>query len=57
MYGPYLIHPNVDIDDEEYIYEFLIGNVKYKFNVGVKMIVSWNVDNFTEAILTLEGLI
>ena len=57
--GPYLISPNIDIDDEEYIYEFLNPdtNVRYKFAViGENDYGMGNVDNFTEAILTLEGL-
>ena len=45
--GPYIIFPKIDIDDEEYIYEML----NPESNVGIG-----NVDNFTEAILTLEGL-
>ena len=57
--GPYLISPNIDINDEEYIYEFLNPetNVRYKFAViGENDYGMGNVDNFTEAILTLEGL-
>ena len=57
--GPYLILPNININDEEYIYEFLNpdSNVRYKFAViGENDYGLGNVDNFTEAILTLEGL-
>jgi len=57
--GPYLILPNININDEEYIYEFLNpdSNVRYKFAViGENNYGIGNVDNFTEAILTLEGL-
>lgn len=57
--GPYLILPNININDEEYIYEFLNpdSNVRYKFAViGENNYGLGNVDNFTEAILTLEGL-
>jgi hypothetical protein len=57
--GPYLILPNININDEEYIYEFLNpdSNVRYKFAViGENNFGLGNVDNFTEAILTLEGL-
>ena len=57
--GPYIIYPKIDIDDEEYIYEMLNpeSNVRYKFAViGENNYGIGNVDNFTEAILTLEGL-
>ena len=57
--GPYLISPNINNDDEEYIYELLNpeNNIKYKFAVvGENDYGIGNVDNFTEAILTLEGL-
>ena len=57
--GPYLIYPKIDISDEEYIYEFMNpeSNVRYKFAiVGENNYGIGNVDNFTEAILTLEGL-
>jgi hypothetical protein len=57
--GPYIIYPKIDIDDEEYFYEMLNpeSNVRYKFAViGENNFGIGNVDNFTEAILTLEGL-
>lgn len=57
--GPYLIYPKIDINDEEYMYEFLNpdNNVRYKFAVvGENNYGIGNIDNFTEAILTLEGL-
>lgn len=57
--GPYLIFPKIDINDEEYMYEFINpdNNVRYKFAVvGENNYGIGNIDNFTEAILTLEGL-
>lgn len=57
--GPYIIYPKIDIEDEEYIYEMLNPetNVRYKFAVvGENNFGLGNVDKFTEAILTLEGL-
>ena len=57
--GPYIIYPKIDIDDEEYIYEFLNpeSNVRYKFAIiGENNYGLGYVDKFTEAILTLEGL-
>jgi hypothetical protein len=57
--GPYIIYPKIDINDKEYIYEMLNpeSNVRYKFAViGENNYGMGNVDNFTEAILTIEGL-
>ena len=57
--GPYIIYPKIDVNDAEYIYEMLNpeSNVRYKFAIiGENNYGLGKVDNFTEAILTMEGL-
>ena len=57
--GPYIIYPKIDINDKEYIYEMLNpeSNLKYKFAIiGENNYGLGSIDNFTEAILTMDGL-
>jgi len=56
--GPYIIKPN-ESNTDEYVYEFLNPeiNLRYKFSViGNNDYGIGNVNNFTEAILTDDGL-
>jgi hypothetical protein len=57
--GPYIIKPIIDPNDNEYVYNFLNPetNLKYKFAViGNNDYGIGYINNFTEAILTPEGL-
>ena len=57
--GPFVIKPNINIEDDEYIYDFVNPelNVKYSFCViGENFYGLGKVDKLTEAILTPEGI-
>ena len=57
--GPFVIKPNINIEDDEYIYDFVNPelNVKYSFCViGENFFGLGKVDKLTEAILTPDGI-